>query len=375
MLLLTSGTKVREIGTAAAAGRTLHAPAARVPLAGAPADGACPPRRLASPVLAAYRRWDAVAAVAVLVAGWLGVHLPPGSFPGDVLRLQVSLADVALLLGYLWVWPLIAEVARLYRPGLVPGSREDALRVACAATLAAAVPFGAAFLPLGDSFEPPSAMAFWAGTALVLLAGRALVRMVERRTRRRRTVVIAGSGRRARELVDEVRARPELAIDLAGFVDDPGQGDDFAAATGLPRLGGLADAGRVLMRVEADEVLITLPVASHYAAVQRLVTACEWTGTDSRYFADLFQFSTARPRYERGAVALKSFPDDARRVVKRALDVALSALALVAAAPLMAVIALAIRLDSPGPSLFRPAIVGGRWSTALPKTPRWPWAA
>ena len=107
------------------------------------------------------------------------------------------------------------------------------------------------------------------------------------------------------------------------------------------------------MRMDPDEVLVTLPVRSRYADVQALITACERTGTESRYFADLFQFSTARPRVERGgSVALKTFPDDPRRLAKRALDVAASAAALLLTAPLMGLIALAVRLDSPGPVLY-----------------------
>jgi exopolysaccharide biosynthesis polyprenyl glycosylphosphotransferase len=167
-------------------------------------------------------------------------------------------------------------------------------------------------------------------------------------------VVVAGSGPRARQLVDEARARPELETEVAGYLDD--DGGAFERATGIRRLGGVDDAGRVLMGIDADEVLITLPVKSHYADVQRVITACERTGTQSRYFADLFQFSTGRPRYEAasgtGTVALKTFPDDGRRLVKRALDVSLSLLGLLAAAPLLALVALAVRLDSPGPVLF-----------------------
>jgi exopolysaccharide biosynthesis polyprenyl glycosylphosphotransferase len=319
------------------------------------ADKARPaPRRLASPVLEACRRWDAAAVLAVLVGGWLAVHLPaPAGLPA-LLRLPVTLADVALLLGFVWIWPALAGAAGLYDPALVPGSRTEALRLAYAATLASVVPLGAAFLPLGDSFEPATAALFWGGATAALLAERALVRAAERQGRRTRKVVVAGSGPRARELVDEVRARPELAVELAGYLDD--DGGAFARATGLRRLGGVDDAERVLMGIDADEVLITLPVKSHYAEVQRVVTACERTGTESRYFADLFQVSTGRPRFEAaggtGAVALKTFPEDGRRLAKRALDVGVSLAGLVLAAPVLALAALAVRLDSPGPAFF-----------------------
>jgi exopolysaccharide biosynthesis polyprenyl glycosylphosphotransferase len=90
--------------------------------------------------------------------------------------------------------------------------------------------------------------------------------------------------------------------------------------------------------------------------VQRVITACERTGTESRYFADFFQFSTGRPRYEQAgataSVSLKTFPVGGRRLAKRALDVAVSLAVLAAAAPLLAIIALVVRLDSPGPALF-----------------------
>lgn len=315
------------------------------------------PRRLPSPLLRAYRVSDPAAAFAVLAAGWLAEHLSaapaPAPAPAELLRLSVSLVDVLLLLGFLWAWPLLCAAAGLYDAALVPGSAGEARRVVAGATLGSALAVGAAVLPLGDSLHPRDVLVFWPASAAAMLAVRALLRLRGERVLRRapHKVVIAGSGPRALELWREVRDRPDLGVEVLGFLDDDGQA--FARATGLRRLGGVDDAERVLMGLDADEVLLALPVKSHYADVQALVTACERTGTESRWFADLFHVSTARPRMERtGAVSLKTFPADARRVVKRAMDVAVSAIALVVSGPLMALIALAIRLDSPGPVLY-----------------------
>jgi exopolysaccharide biosynthesis polyprenyl glycosylphosphotransferase len=324
------------------------------------APGQAAPRRLVSPLLRAYRRSDPAAAFAVVAAGWLAGHLAAADGAAGLLRLPVAVADVLLLLGLLWAWPMVCEAAGLYDAGLVPGSPAEARRVAYAAVLGTLLGAGAALLPLGHSLHALDLLAFFPASAAVMLAFRALLRAREARRLRRepRKVVIAGSGPRALELWREARDRPELGIELLGFLDDGGE--TFARATGLPRLGAVDDAERALMRLDVDEVLVTLPVKSRYADVQALITACERTGTEARYFADLFQFSTARPRVERtgAAVALKTFPDDPRRLAKRALDVAVASAVLLLAAPLMALVALAVRLDSPGPVFYAQERIG-----------------
>ena len=329
--------------------------AARTEVPGQP-----PPRRLASPLLGAYRRSDPAAALAVLAAGWAAGHVAAAGSAAALLRAPVALADVLLLLGFLWAWPVVCEAAGLYEAGLVPGSAAEARRVAYAALLGTLLGSGAALLPLGHSLHAPDLLAFLPASAAAMLAGRALLRAREARRllREPRKVVIAGSGPRALELWREAVGRPELGIELLGFLDDGGE--TFARATGLPRLGAVDDAERVLMRLDADEVLVTLPVKSRYADVQALITACERTGTEARYFADLFHVSTARARVERtgAAVALKTFPDGPRRLAKRALDVAVASAALLVAAPLMALIAAAIRLDSAGPVFYAQERIG-----------------
>jgi exopolysaccharide biosynthesis polyprenyl glycosylphosphotransferase len=309
-------------------------------------------RRLASPLLRVYRVSDPAAAFAVLAGGWLAAHLTAPAAPADVLRLSVTLADVLLLLAFVWAWPLVCEAAGMYDAALVPGSADEARRVVFAGALGSVPPLVFSLVPVG-SMRPRDVAVFWPASAAAMLLARVLLRGREERLRRRapHKVVIAGSGPRALELWREARERGELGIEILGFLDD--DGDTFARATGLPRLGAVDEAERVLMRLDPDEVLVTLPVKSRYAQVQALITACERTGTEARYFADLFQFSTARPRVEReGSVALKTFADDPRRLVKRAADVLVSALALVVLVPLMAVIAIAIRIDSPGPVLY-----------------------
>lgn len=309
-------------------------------------------RRLASPLLRTYRTTDPAAALAVLITGWLTGHAPRPATLTEVLALPVSVADVLLLLGFLWVWPLVCEAAGLYHPELIPGSARELRRVLRAATLGSLLPLGAAFLTLGDSLHLADLAIFWPASAGAMLAVRAAVRLADRGRRRHpRKVVLAGSGPRALDLWSEITSRPELGMEIVGFLDE--EGDDFARRTGLRWLGEVGDCERALLLREVDEVLITLPVRSHYAAVQSLITHCEHIGIDARYFADLFQCATRPPRMDRsGAVRLRIFPTDSRRLAKRALDVVLSAAALLLAAPLMALIALAVRLDSPGPVLY-----------------------
>jgi exopolysaccharide biosynthesis polyprenyl glycosylphosphotransferase len=111
-----------------------------------------------------------------------------------------------------------------------------------------------------------------------------------------------------------------------------------------------------LMKHPVDEVIIALPARSCYEQIQVAIQTCERAGVEAKYLFDIFQSSIARARFEpdvdSAVVSMKVVHDDYRLGVKRAIDLLGAIVGLVLFGPLMLVIALAIRLTSPGPVIF-----------------------
>lgn len=206
-----------------------------------------------------------------------------------------------------------------------------------------------------------------AALLVVLLLGglRFVESRVERHLRRRGVGVvralIVGAGDLGRAVMRAALARPELGYRILGFVDD----DPEKAHTDIGpfrALGTVADLPRVLAEHPIDEVIITLPMA-FYERIQEVVRYCEAHRIPARMVPDPFQLALSRLDVRDldgipliGVREVRLSPAQIR--LKRAMDLALGSLLLWMAAPLMALIALAIRLDSPGPVIFRQVRVG-----------------
>jgi exopolysaccharide biosynthesis polyprenyl glycosylphosphotransferase len=237
-------------------------------------------------------------------------------------------------------------------------------RVVAACTLGSAI--GLLF-PLAGSeggFGYLEMLLFWplaTGTTLGLRYG--LHRLAERRhARHPRRVIIVGSGRMAHELSDRMCCVATSGYDLLGFVDTTDE-IRLSAAPGR-MLGRLEDLPAILMHTVVDEVFIALPVRSHYVEIQRAIEDCESAGVQSRYSAHVFPSRLARPHVDvdtaHPGVTMKVVCDDYRSVVKRAIDIVGAGLGLLALSPVLVGIALAVKLTSAGPVLYRQERYGWR---------------
>jgi exopolysaccharide biosynthesis polyprenyl glycosylphosphotransferase len=175
----------------------------------------------------------------------------------------------------------------------------------------------------------------------------------------RQQVVIVGSGLVAGQLVEKLRIHQQFGLTPIGLVDD-----DFhkLGTPDLPRLGGLGDLPDILSRRVADRAMIAFSRASHDELL-KCIRTCREHGVAVDIVPRLFEFlDGARAIDTVGGLPILSLgtPRLTRfsRISKRALDIAGSLFLLVVLAPLLAAIALAIKLDSRGPVLFRQARVG-----------------
>ncbi len=172
-------------------------------------------------------------------------------------------------------------------------------------------------------------------------------------------VLIVGAGEVGKAIMRSIMALPELGYYIVGFVDDRGQEEAIGR---FPALGSAKELPRLLREQAVDEAIIALPWTSH-EEILKIATQCERVGVQTSIVPDLFQLSLNRVAVEDiGGIPLLGMKEVSIRgwnlALKRALDVFVSAIALILLSPLILLIAILIRLESPGPALFRQTRIG-----------------
>ena len=199
--------------------------------------------------------------------------------------------------------------------------------------------------------------------AFLLLAGnRVALRLTAHAARRRgfntRALAVIGTSDMARVVIDAVAAHPEWGYVFAGYVLEDGD----AAPPGARVLGQLDDLGRILEREVLDEVVIGARKA-RLERIEEALRLCEEQGVGVKVLLDFFPNSTSRVAVEElegmPVLSFATAPTEvAPLAAKRIFDLAVSFLFIIWLAPLFLGIALAVKLDSPGPVFFRQRRVG-----------------
>jgi len=215
---------------------------------------------------------------------------------------------------------------------------------------------------------------FCGGLQLAVVGGLRLaifggLRLLRRRGRNYRNVLVIGSGRRAAQLQQTLEANRGWGMRVLGFVDDCEEPAD-ACLRGV-QMFKLADVPRVVREHVVDEVVIACP-RSMLEQITPLIGLCAEVGVHVTLLADLFTDYLPNPSATTvGEVPALSFAtvrhSRAQLGIKRLIDVTASFTLLVATAPLLAIAAVLIKLDSPGPVFFRQPRCGlyGRVFTML----------
>lgn len=201
-------------------------------------------------------------------------------------------------------------------------------------------------------------LGFWAISFCFMILGRSIVLFhhayVRPRFRKAKNLIIVGSGPRAQQMYVDLQSHPEWDYTLLGFVDSDPQ-DTLAVSNRV--LGGLEQLEDILMRHVVDEVVIALPMKTMYTEIEKTIEVCERVGVQSQYTTDLFKTSVTKRRYtdsrEPTRIILQMVHYDHRRYFKRAIDILAASFGLLLLTPLFVVVALAIKLTSRGPIVFK----------------------
>lgn len=176
-------------------------------------------------------------------------------------------------------------------------------------------------------------------------------------------VLIVGSRSRASDVYKALRNQTAWGVTVVGFVD-PDPSRVGLAVHGIPVIGTIDNIHECLKNNVIDEVIIAIS-RSLLQDAEPIVMACEEEGIRLRFMADVFNVKVARVSLSNidGIPLLNMEPvaQDAQQLLaKRIFDVTCTLLVLPLLIPLFIIVAIAIKLDSPGPVFFIQQRVGLR---------------
>lgn len=195
--------------------------------------------------------------------------------------------------------------------------------------------------------------------ALFRLSVRGLARRLRRRGYNRRWAAIVGSGRAAQRLLQALRKNPWTGIEVAYFVDDREQ---TGALLNVPVHGPLTELAAIVERHPVDSIFIALP-GNQAHRTDEVLAALSRSMADVQLVPDMNPAYTMRPNVSQldnvPILSLRQTPlYGSNAIVKRAFDLVVGSLFTLVALPLMALIALLVKLGSPGPVLYRQRRMG-----------------
>ncbi|MDZ5696904.1 undecaprenyl-phosphate glucose phosphotransferase [Chelativorans sp. M5D2P16] len=334
-----------------------------------------PPRRRQSPQLGAvarqvaqqYRR-DTVSPV--MVSGAMRLI----EFAALVVAgLQIYVGHVGLETHLYWQYPLIIvgvaatavivmEFSDCYQtPALRnPLSRAGRILIAWTGTFAL-LTVALFFLKISSQFSR-----FWLGTwyisGLVLivflrLAAAHLIRRWARNGRIERRAVIVGGGKNAETLIRSIEQQPYNDIRICGIFDDRDDRRSPPVVAGYPKLGNIEELIEFARIARIDMMIVSLPITAE-ARVLAMLRKLWVLPIDIRLSAhsNHLRFRPRAYSYIGSVPMLDIFDrpiNDWDSVAKRAFDIVFSLIGILLFSPVMLATAIAIKLDSKGPVIFK----------------------
>lgn len=166
-----------------------------------------------------------------------------------------------------------------------------------------------------------------------------------------RRAVVAGGGHQAEELIRGLAAKRTNDIRLIGIFDDRDDTRSPIQVLGVPKLGGYDELVGFMRASEIDMVIVALPLTAE-ERIEWLLQQFRVLPVEVRLAASSEDYSFLQSAGKaRGSGFQRSFGPN-RRFAKRAFDLCFASFALAFLWPVMIVVALAIRIESPGPVFF-----------------------
>jgi exopolysaccharide biosynthesis polyprenyl glycosylphosphotransferase len=287
-----------------------------------------------------------------------------GSF-GQFMSMRIKLSNFLIFVGAMLTWHVVFATCGLYKSKRLATHKEEMISEWKATTLATIC-----LLLVAVSFHirmvtPPFLVFFWGITSVGVVTSRFSLRQflghIRVRGRNLRYILILGTNPRAMEFARRIEITPEWGYRNLGFVDHEWAGSNEFRKSGFHIASGLRGLPDFLRKNVVDEVAVYLPLRSFYGDAAKIAALCEKHGIIVRFDSDIFglravradEIETSHAMATRGTMR-EGWP----LIAKRALDILSSLVLLTLLLPLLVVVAILIRITSPGPVFFRQERVG-----------------
>ncbi|MCI8267829.1 MAG: undecaprenyl-phosphate glucose phosphotransferase [Lachnospiraceae bacterium] len=194
---------------------------------------------------------------------------------------------------------------------------------------------------------------------------RKSVRYGLRRMRRKgynvKHILLVGYSRAGEEYINKIKANPEWGYEVCGILDD--HVPVGAVYKGVRVTGEIETLQTVLTDNQLDEIGITLSL-SDYDRLEAIVKLCEKSGVHTKFIPDYNSVIPSRPYLEDldglAVVNIRRVPlnNMANMLMKRLVDIAGALAAIVLCSPFMLTAAIAVKVTSRGPLIFKQERVG-----------------
>jgi len=315
-------------------------------------------------VFTAFRVLLDVAMVTAAFAGAYSIRFgSPRTFPYSELpplRETLTVGALAVVL-----WPLVLRSVGLYRPQRQKSALDEVFGVFKATVLAGLLLVAVTYFVREDRYSRGALLIFtvlaFVGVGAMRFLFKEVLQALRRRGHNLRYVLVLGAGRLARQALEQIEAHRELGFRPVGCLSltrsRVGQSVD-----GTQVIGTVRDLREVLGRQQIDQVLVALPSRSFHW-LPRIMEICADTTVDVKLVPDVYQYATLFGGLEEfGGLPIVNLQSvgvlGINALAKRAFDLILSALFLALLAPLLLLVALLVKLGSPGPVLYRQERVG-----------------
>jgi exopolysaccharide biosynthesis polyprenyl glycosylphosphotransferase len=289
------------------------------------------------------------------------VHLHHGLSLAQFLSMRIKLGNFVLFGSIVLAWHAVFFLCGMYGSKRLSTRRSEIVEELLATTMCAAclvllsTPFSVSVVTIRF------VMIFWILASCFIISGRLALRYFLNNIRRRghnlRYMLILGTNERALAFAHGIEARPELGYRILGFVDEEWEEGARFKKSGRTLVCDFRSLPEFLRNNVVDEVANYLPLRSFYEHCAEVAALCRLHGIILRFSSDIFGLQGAKPL--KGEWDASYYPaaypgvrDGLPMMMKRLLDAVGSFALIIVLAPVLAMVAMAIKLTSEGSVFF-----------------------